>query len=291
MSNLQQRTFLFGASSILGWSFMRLVPGIEGFCNRHTRTPPGMAWRRLNLQEADAVRTLFRHEQPDVVFHCAGVCDVDKCEAAPEFADLVNVQGMQILLDHLPEKTRLVYLSSDHVFSGDTGPYTEASSPDPISVYGRTRVRAEEILLARRPDALIVRAGLWIGPSHNGRIGHLDWLRYRHARGLPMTIVSDEYRSAVWADDAVARICALVQARTTGIRHVVASRVVSRPALASYLDQRFAIGAHFAVRRRSELQRPHIGRMDLRTDFHEHLAAPLPPVVPEVTSVNDHMMP
>lgn len=287
----QQRMFLFGASSILGWSFMRLVPGIEGFCNRHTRTPPGMAWGRLNLQEEDAVRALFRREQPDVIFHCAGVCDVDKCEASPEFAELVNVQGMQILLDHLPDKTRLVYLSSDHVFSGDSGPYTESSPADPISVYGRTRARAEEILLARRPDALIVRAGLWIGPSHNGRIGHLDWLRYRHARGLPMTIVSDEYRSAVWAEDAVARIRALVQAGVTGIRHVAAARVVSRPALATYLDQRFAIGARFAVRRRSELHRPHIGRMDLRTEFREHLAAPLPPVVPDADHPDDHMIP
>lgn len=275
------RIHLFGASSILGWSFARQLPGLTVFCNRHTRIPPGARWNRLDLQDEDAVRALFRSERPDLVLHCAGICDVDKCEASPEFAHLVNVRGMESLLDHLPASTRVVYVSSDHVFSGDTGPYTESSRPDPISVHGRTRVQAEELLLSRRPDALVIRAGLWIGPSHNGRTGHLDWLRHRQARGLPMTVVRDEYRSAVWAEDAVRRVLALADAGISGIRHVVASRIVSRPELARYLDQRFAIGARLTLRWRRELGRPHIGRMDLRTEHDDALAAPLSPVVPE----------
>ena len=272
--------FVLGASSILGWSFVRQMPAAVPFCNRHTRIPAGAGWRRLNLQEEDTVQALFRRERPALVIHCAGICDVDKCEASPEFAHEVNVRGMELLLDHLPAASRLVYVSSDHVFSGDTGPYTESSPPDPISVYGRTRAAAEALLLARRPDALVVRAGLWIGPSHNGRMGHLDWLRYRHSRGLPMTVIGDEHRSAVWAEDAVHRVLALASSGVAGVRHVVASRVVPRPVLADYLDRRFAIGARFEVRRRSELGRPHLGCMDLRTEHDDALAAPLPPVVP-----------
>lgn len=272
--------FLFGASSLLGWSFVRQNPDLVPFCNRHTRIPPGAAWRRLNLQEETAVRDLFRQERPALVVHCAGICDVDKCAASPDFAHTVNVRGMHILLEHLPAETRLVYLSSEHVFSGDTGPYVESSPPDPISVYGQTRVAAEQMLLTHRPSALIIRAGLWIGPSHNGRMGHLDWLRYRHGRRLPMTVVSDEHRSAVWADDAVRRVLALAASNACGIRHVVASRVVSRPELAAYLNRRFEIGARFETRQRSELSRPHIGCMDLRTEYRDDLAAPLPPVVP-----------
>lgn len=276
----RSKAVVFGASSIVGWSFVCQRPAFTAFCNRHTRLPPGLDWRRINLQEADAVQRLLREEPPELVIHCAGVCDVAKCEESPDFAHLVNVRSMEILLEHLPAATRVVYLSSDHVFSGEGGPYVESTPPDPISVYGRTRARAEAILLSQRPDALVIRAGLWIGPSYNGRLGHLDWLRSRHQRGLPMTVIADEVRSAVWAEDAVARVLALEAAGISGIRHVTAARAVSRPTLAHYLNRRFAIGAHFTVRTRNELTRPHLGRLELQSELDDPLAAPLPSVVP-----------
>ena len=275
------KVFVLGVSSILGWSIARFAGNAELFCNEHTRIPQGMRWRRLNLQNRGAVRAVLERERPALVIHCAGICDVDKCRASPEFAHEVNVLGMENLIDHLPAETRVVYLSSDHVFSGDTGPYTESSPPDPLSVYGRTRVLAEGMLLDRHERSLVLRTGLWIGPSYNGRLGHLDWLRYRHGRGLPMTVIADEHRSAVWADDAVARVLALADSGITGIRHVVASRIVDRPTLARYLDRENGIGARFAIKWRRELHRPHLGRMDLRSEYRDALAAPLTPVVPE----------
>lgn len=277
-----QTVLLFGVNSMLGWSIARQAgrDDMELFCNMHSRVPAGARWRRLNLQDADAVRALFAGREPALILHCAGICDVDKCETSPAFAHEVNVVGMDHLLRHAPARTRIVYLSSDHVFSGDSGPYTESSPPDPISVYGRTRALSEAMLLGRRDDALVIRAGLWIGPSHNGRIGHLDWLRYRRARDLPMTVVGDEYRSAVWAEDAARRVLDLARAPVRGIRHVVASRIVSRPALARYLNERFAIGAEFTVQSRAERSTPHLGRMDLRTEHDDALARPLRPVVP-----------
>lgn len=275
--------FLFGVNSMLGWSISAQSESAEllRFCNVHTRVPRGAGWRRLNLQDASGVAELFAREQPSLIIHCAGICDVEKCEGSPEFAHLVNVSGMEILLDHVPATTRIVYLSSDHVFSGERGPYTESSPPDPISVYGHTRVAAEALLRERHERMLIIRAGLWIGRSYNGRIGHLDWLHYRRRRGLPMTVVADEYRSAVWAEDAARRVLELASSDVVGIRHVVASRIVSRPELAAYLDDRFAIGARFEQISRCERGAPHLGRVDLRTEHTDLLAAPLPPVVPE----------
>jgi dTDP-4-dehydrorhamnose reductase len=165
------------------------------------------------------------------------------------------------------------------VFSGDSGPYTEDSPPDPISVYGRTRVAAEA-LVAARANTLTLRAGLWVGPSSTGRIGHLDWLRDRTRRGLPMTIVSDEHRSAVWAEDAARRVWELARSEVCGVRHVVAERIVARPVLAAYLDRRFAIGARFGLETRAERKAPHLGKLDLRTKYRDALAAPLPSVIP-----------
>jgi len=274
--------FVFGASSMVGWSILR-GGGSDaiGFCNASTRPLPAGVSRGIDLDDPAAVRELFARERPALIINCAGVCDVGTCEASPEFAHSVNVDGTRILHEQAPRGTRIVYLSSDHVFSGDTGgPYDEDSPPDPISVYGRTRVAAEHITLTH-PNTLVIRSGLWIGPSANGRLGHLDWLRDRHRRGLPMTVVSDEHRSAVWAEDAARRVWQLARSGLTGIRHVVATRIVSRPELARFLVERFAIGAAFALESRRERKTPHLGNVALTTRHRDALASPLPSVVAE----------
>ena len=202
---------LFGAGSMLGWSIWRAKPqDIEPFCNGNTQPLPDGIERGIDLDDEAAVRTLFATRKPALIIHCAGVCDVEVCERSPEFAHTVNVEGTRLLLAHAPKTTRIVYCSSDHVFGGDAGPYDEDSPTAPISVYGRTRVAAEQLVLARA-NTLVVRSGLWIGPSSTGKIGHLDWLRDRHRRGLPMTVVSDEVRSAVWAEDAARRVWQLAR--------------------------------------------------------------------------------
>ena len=272
--------FLFGATSMLGWSILRAAPApLTAFCNGYTRKLPAGIERGIHLDDPVAMYELFAAERPRLIIHCAGVCDVEKCEASPEFAYSVNVDGTQLLIDHAPADARIVYCSSDHVFSGDTGPYDEASPTDPVSVYGKTRVAAER-LIAARPGSLIVRTGLWIGPSATGRNGHLDWLRYRHRRQLPMTVVADELRSAMWAEDAARRMWELAHSELTGVRHVVATRVVSRPELAAYLAERYARGAKLDVHYRRDRPAPHLGRVELATRYTDALARPLPSVIP-----------
>lgn len=272
---------LFGATSMLGWSILRAgrAAEITAFCNSLTRQPPAGIAGGIDLDDEPAVAALFERVQPRLIINCAGVCDVGTCEDSPEFAHQVNVEGTRVLLAHAPASTRIVHMSSDHVFSGDTGPYHEDSPTDPVSVMGRTRVASEQLVLARA-STLVIRAGLWIGPSASGRVGHLDWLRSRSRRKLPMTVVADEHRSAVWAEDAARRVWELARSPLCGIRHVVAARIVSRPVLARYLSDRFAIGAELALQPRAERGRPHLGTLDLRTRYRDALAQPLPAVVP-----------
>ncbi len=273
-----EATLLFGASSMLGWSLLCARDDVSAYCNSATRHPPEGVVGGIDLDDEPAVAALFARVRPSLILQCAGVCDVENCERAPEFAWMVNVEAMRILIAHAPADARIVYCSSDHVFSGDTGPYDEGSPPDPISVYGRTRVAAEQLMLAR-PNTLIVRSGPWIGPSASGRNGHLDWLRYRHARDLPMTVVADEARSVVWADEAARRVWELAASTITGIRHLVTLRAVSRPELAAYLNARYAIGAEFSIQQRRDRRAPHPGHVELRTVHRDVLAAPLSPVV------------
>lgn len=211
------------------------------------------------------------------MLYCHAVCDVSKCEAAADWAYEINVNHIQRLLDTLPTTTRLVYISSDHVFGGD-GSYNELSTPCPISIYGHTRVAAEKLIL-QRDRSLVLRTSLAIGPSHNGRSGHLDWLAYRHQRQLPITIIADEYRSAVWVDALAARIMRFAQSDETGLRHIAATQAICRVELAEYLAQHMNIKPALKIASRHQQPAPHLGRVELTTVYKGELYEPLPSVV------------
>jgi dTDP-4-dehydrorhamnose reductase len=222
---------------------------------------------------------LFSDEQPDILVHCGGVCDVAKCERDPDWARELNCRSIERLLRILPASTRLVYCSSDHVFSHAVHPLTEASGTDPISVYGRTRVEAEQLVLSAREDALVLRSSLAIGGSFDGKTGHSDWLTYRARNGLDMTIVHDEYRSAVWVDDLAERVAQLAHSTITGLRHIPATRAVSREELAHYLAGTLGLQASFATESRAERDHPHPGRNEQGTVLDDQHAHPQPSVL------------
>jgi dTDP-4-dehydrorhamnose reductase len=277
---MSSSTLLFGATSILGFNIAKLFseavlpfasPGSRGVSVRH--------WPVLKLEDPDWTERLFKTCRPEVLLYCHAVCDVPKCEAAPAWAHEINVEHVRRVLAVLPQRARLVYVSSDHVFGGD-GAYDEASPPCPISVYGKTRQEAEELVLTR-PASLVIRVGLPIGPSANGRTGHLDWLRYRIQRALPVTIVHDEYRSVVWAGDLARRIMRLANSVHNGIRHVPATRAVSRVELANYLLKRLGQSPNYACESRYERTAPHLGRVELATIFKGELSQPLLSVLDE----------
>jgi dTDP-4-dehydrorhamnose reductase len=264
---------LFGATSMVGYTLARMFARIMPFVPPHSRHP----WPALNLEDPAWLVALFAAQKPQLVIYCHAVCDVSKCEEEPEWAHEINVNHIRRLLTALPDQTRLIYVSSDHVFGGN-GTYDENSAPCPISVYGRTRVEAEALILARA-RSLVLRSGLAVGPSHNGRSGHADWLTYRHQRRLPITIIEDEFRSAVWVDALAGRIMDFARSDRTGLRHIAATQVVSRVALARYLAQQSGIKPTLKIASRHQQPAPHLGRVELTTIYRGPLHQPLPGVL------------
>lgn len=276
-------TVLIGPTSIAGWHLWksRGARAVEVYCNPHARVAEAGLWRAVSLENGTAVGSLLKASSPDLVIYAGGVCDVGKCEADPDWARRINVGGVRAAMAALPEGCRLVYVSSDHVFGDGVRPFDETSPRAPISVYGRTRVEAEDLALAR-PGTLVVRFGVAIGGSADGRSGHLDWLRSRTLAGRPMTIAADEVRNVVSAPGLARRIWALAESAVTGVRHVVGRTTADRPTLARALNGRLNLGARFSVRPRAERPHPHLGRVELATAFRDALAEPLSEIEDEL---------
>jgi dTDP-4-dehydrorhamnose reductase len=279
-------TWLFGATSLIGYALARQGgDDVLALASPFNATARQWDWPSIDVADVASLEAML-HDRPApaLVVYAHAVCTVGKCEADPGWARAVNVAPVQWLAEHLPATTRLVYVSSDHVF-GDDGVYDERDMPRPISVYGQTRIEAEACVRQRR-GSLIVRPGLAVGPSIDGRTGHWDWLRYRHRHGLAISIIADEARSAVCADALAKRIWGLARSGEERVRHVPADRTVARPELARALLAYEKLSPRFNIETRADQSHPHLGRITLGTVHDDALAAPLASVMETLPAVS-----
>jgi dTDP-4-dehydrorhamnose reductase len=177
-------------------------------------------------EELARLRNNFR---PTHVLHAAGVCDLDMCEARPHFAHEINVTGARSIVSVFGGTCHLMYLSADLVFSGNnptkTG-YRESDEPDPVSVVGRT-YRLAEREIEKAPRHAILRLGLPMGDSIQGKKGAIDFIEGRLSRGLPMSLFHDEYRSCIPCDDLANAVVSLFSMEVEGLFHIGGPRPVS----------------------------------------------------------------
>lgn len=165
-----------GASGMLGsnlaWYF-RDRWSVTGTYLHHAAVIPGVDCRACDNRDVDQVHSLVQAVKPDLVIHCVANTNMDAQEDDPNAAHGVNVQSTANVIQALEgSSTRLVYISTDAVYSGVQGPYAEAGDVRPLSVYGRTKLEAER--LADAAGALSLRTNLY-GWNVQDKLGLAEW--------------------------------------------------------------------------------------------------------------------
>ena len=192
-----------------------------------------------NAEDRDGLARLFDQHQFAAVLNCAGNCALKSCELDPRLAWRTNVESIENLLTVIDQRaTRLVHLSIDLVFSGrGAGQYTEFSTTDPVTVYGKTMVEAEQRLLAGSPHSCILRISLPMGISFNGHAGAIDWIQSRFRKFKPATLYFDEIRTPTYTD-CLNKLCATVLANDLqGIYHAGGPRCLSLYQIAQIVNR------------------------------------------------------
>lgn len=204
-----------GLAGVAGWNAFRGLrarhgAGVVGLRQRDARHVAGDGIEACDLEDPRGLERIFSKYGFESVLNCAGNCALRACELDPAMAWRVNVEGVQNLLDRLEaaravrggRPVRLVHLSVDLVFSGapGTGGYREEDPPDPVTVYGKTMVAAERLVLERAPGACILRISLPMGPSPNRHAGAIDWILSRFRAGRPATLYFDEVRTPTYVE-------------------------------------------------------------------------------------------
>jgi dTDP-4-dehydrorhamnose reductase len=216
------RIAITGAAGLFGHGL------VAAFSLRHTVIPLTRA--DADITDADAVRVLLERIRPEVVVHPAGIPDLDIADADPARAHLVNVEGTR----HVVESARavgaaVVYISTDAVFNGQsTRPYVESDQPDPITVYGRTKL-AGEILTQTQPQHWIFRVPVLFGP---GKTNFIEKGLRKIAAGEDYRVASDQIGCATYTVDAGYKIMEVVEARRYGLYHLANQGTCTRFELA-----------------------------------------------------------
>lgn len=155
-----------------------------------------------DLEDHGEIEQLFEEYSFAAVLSCGGSCKLKSCELDPDRARRINVTGIDALLNAIRgTETRLVHTSIDLVYSGEgTGNYLEDHPTDPVTVYGKTMVEAEELIQAEYPNAAILRISLPMGISFNGHAGAIDWIQSRFIKDKPATLYFDEVRTPTYTD-------------------------------------------------------------------------------------------
>lgn len=181
----------------------------------------------LDPDDVTQVRELFQRYPFRSILSCGGSCALKSCELDPNMARRVNVSSVQSLIDvaaevapEQPSDIRLVHVSIDLVYAGkESGGYLETDPTDPVTMYGKTMVWAEQLLQAQRPDAAILRISLPMGLSFNGHAGAIDWIQSRFARGFPATLYYDEIRTPTYCECLNEQLEVMLGGDWSGIYH------------------------------------------------------------------------
>jgi len=202
------KILITGITSIHGWPiYRRLVELLPPDRLYAVRSPKMAVPDADNVspvcitdkQGLERIRDAFK---PTHVIHCGGVCDLNVCEARPQWAHAMNVGGGRTMVDFFGD-IPILYISTDLVFSGNQPPpggYAEIHQPDPVSVAGKTFAETEQVIRTCK-NHCIIRLGLPLGDSVTGGKGAVDWIESRFKRNLPVTLFHDEFRSCVTCEE------------------------------------------------------------------------------------------
>lgn len=231
------RIAVTGATGQLGRAFQEVAGG------RHELVPFGGASspKGVDLRDAAGTRRAIAASRADWVLHAAAMTDVDGCERDPAAAHAVNALGTQAVAHGAAEcGARLVAVSTDYVFDGAQGNYSEADAPNPRSVYGASKLEGERLAAAAVPGAIIARTSVVFGPHKKNFV---VWLRDELAAGRPVRIVRDQRVSPTLSYDLAEQVLALMEAQATGVYHTAGATSLSR------LEMAHAVADHFGLRR------------------------------------------
>lgn len=182
---------------------------------------------RADITDEFLVRKTVARSRPDVIVHCAGLVNVDGAEDDFTNTREVNALGTRNLVRHAPDETKFVYISTDAVFDGERGGYTETDLPGPLNAYAKTKLEGEWFVTQEAPDHIVARTNFF-GRHANGKSSFAEWIVSSLEKGSNIRMVTDWFFSPMFVEDLADALVTLMEGEVRGLYHVAGGERCSK---------------------------------------------------------------
>ena len=242
---------IVGASGFLGSNVLLSIQGHSN-CVAHSSSHkirvPGIRSVQADLRLPNSALELVRQINPSLVINCAALANIDQCEQDPELAFRLNTEmPNELAIGCGNVGAQLVHVSTDAVFSGEFDFYNIEDSTSPINVYGKTKARAEEIIMKSLPNALIVRTNI-IGWSPTGSRSLLEFF----VRSLKKEETCGGFYDSMFRPIAANNFWPItfewLRNNKTGITHAFSSELISKYEFGCRIARQFKFDPQLIVK-------------------------------------------
>jgi dTDP-4-dehydrorhamnose reductase len=227
-----------GANGLLGQHLIELllsqtdwqVIGTgKGLCRLPLLQNERFSYHPLDITDGVAAFNFYLSAKPNIIIHAAAKTQVDDCELNPIQCWDTNVTATRFLVE-ASKKFRpfFIFVSTDFVFDGNAGLYSENDSPSPVNYYGSSKVAGEKEVLQSGLEAAVVRTCLVYGHTHDGsRSNIISWVKNNLLQCKQIKVVNDQWRTPTLVQDLAKGILLVAQKRATGIFHISGNEMLT----------------------------------------------------------------
>lgn len=226
---MKKTILITGSNGLLGQKLVDLLSKESGVnliatARGENRLPNqiGYTYQTLDITDPAAVEDVFTRHKPQIVIHTAAMTNVDTCESDLNGCKALNVKAVEYIVAACTKhQSFLCHLSTDFIFDGEAGPYDEDAVPNPISVYGESKLKAEQIIQASSIRWAIARTVLVFGIVPDmSRTNIILWVKKSLEEGKQINVVTDQFRTPTLAEDLAIGCWLIAQKEAEGIFNI-----------------------------------------------------------------------
>lgn len=237
----KKKMLVTGASGMLGNNlayYFREKYEVIGLYNSHAVNIYGVQTQRADIFFMDYFNKIVTDLNPDVLIHCVALTDVDRCEFDQQLADDLNVEATRTVVDNIKDRgTKLIYISSDSVYDGGRGNFTEEDQVSPQNYYGASKYKGELETLKIK-NSLVFRTNFF-GWNIQDKHSLGEWILHELSNGKPIQGFSDVFFSSIYTFDFAEIMDIAIDLDLTGVFNCGSSTSISKYEFAMRIAERF----------------------------------------------------
>lgn len=238
-----KKILITGVSGLLGSNlayYFRESHEILGLYNSHPVEIENIRTHRVDILSDASLKNIVNDFGPEIVIHCASLTDIDYCEANKEQTCRVNVLGTKNMVDSVEGRNaKIIYISSDSVYSGGKGNYSETDQVNPQNYYGLTKYEGELEVL-RRPDSLIFRTNIF-GWNIQDKFSIAEWILHELIEKNQINGFRDAFFSSIYTFDLAKVLERAMEVELVGIYNCGSRDSISKYEFARTLAKFFSL--------------------------------------------------